>query len=687
MESCDSAWAFPLKLPDQYSWPFERVCGQTESPSGHVADDRIVGSSKKVVEKPALSVVASASEAGLNTAHRDPSSRWVAAAVIAVALVLALLRWNALPTLLALDPPMWLFQSARFVWGELPYRDFNFNYPPLSVVLLGYWLRWFGVKFWVAALGIDLMGALNLFFFYRLSRRIMPPLATLVTMLFLLGICCTTTTKYGLLAFTTYSPSLLLASLGLVMILDAGVEWIRSGLRRNSMIVLAAGFFVSLVSKPESMITAVGALALLILLNLPSRTQTAGLISSLRFHALLIAACAVPAAAFWVLSAARFGLNPMLEGIQGYGLTGQTCPWWPTGLGIFGGLAALGGAAFVLVVLSWAARRKFREAHRWFRLVEFLAMPGLLIFVAYYWVLTRSVMSEAGSWSRLKALLPLVAGTSPILLMVMWPALLITLYLGIDWLRKRGDVTTQRKTLFLLVSVPSAVALRGLFGTLLSPVTEVSALCYPFFAFLGPYLVWLFTNKVGPGRGIYSPVQMNFAALLLLYAASRLVMAYPDQFRPSHYTTVQTEAGPVRLGDRSGEVYQYIVEHSKAGEPILEFPYGGGFNFAAHRPSPTFSVQFLHLMMSQRLQDRDASQARNNPPAFVIAPDDPVYLTSYGIPFPVKCNCPRLEWMPTEYPGMPGYVYPVVSQVREHYRVEKNFGFVTLLAPVEGARK
>ena len=602
--------------------------------------------------------------------------------------MLALLRWNALPTLLALDPPMWLFQSARFAWGELPYRDFNFNYPPLSVVLLGYWLRWFGVKFWVAALGIDLLGALNLLFFYRLSRRLMPPLATLVTMLFLLGICCTTTIKYGLLAFTTYSPSLLLASLGLVMILDAGVEWIQtSGLRRTSITVLAAGCLVALVSKPESMVTAVGALALLILFDLPSRIKAAGPMTSLRFHARLLTGCVLPAVVFWAWSAARFGLKPMLEGIQGYGLAGQTCPWWPTGLGIFGGLAALGEAAFVLAALSWASRRELQQAHGWFRWVEILALPGLAVFAAYYWNLNRDVIDEGGWLRRVKALLPSIAGTSPVLLMVMWPSLLIALCLGVDWLRKRGSLTQEQKILFLLVSVPSAVAMRGLFVTTLSPVTEVSALCYPFFAFLGPYLLWLFTNQAGSHSATYSRVQMIFAAFLLLYAAGRLVMAWPEQFDPSHYTTVETEAGPVRLGDRSGDVYHYIVEHSRPAEPILEFPYGGGLNFAAHRPSPAFSVQFLQLMMSKGLQDRDAAQVRSNPPAFVIAPDDPIFLTSYGLQSLVKCNCPRLEWMPTESPGIPGYVYPIVAEVREHYRVEKNFGFVNLLAPVEGAAK
>ncbi len=645
----------------------------------------------------------SASEANSRTAARERFSRWVPAVVAVVALVLSLLRWNALPTLLALDPPMWLFQSARFAWGEIPYRDFNFNYPPLSIVLLGYALRWFGVKFWVAALGIDLLGALNLIFFYRLSRRLMPPLATGVTMLFLLGICCTTTTKYGLLAFTTYSPSLLLASLGLVMILDAGVEWIQSGLQRTSIIVLAAGCFLSITSKPESMATAMGALALLILFDLTARRATAAAHnaaqkreSPLRFYVLLLTACVAPSVVFLAISAAKYGLKPMLEGISGYGLAGQACPWWPTGFGIFGGLAALGEAAFVLVVISWPARRDFRRAHGWFRIVEILALPGLAIFAAYYWILNSSVMTEVGSWSRIKAILPLIAGTSPILLMVMWPALLIAVCLGIDWLRRRGTMTQERWTLFFLVSIPSAVALRGLFGTTLTPVTEVSALCYPFFAFLGPYLVWLFITKASQSSNMtegasqsvtewpHPKVQLAFAAFLLLYVTSRIVMAYPDQFDPSHYTTIKTEAGPVRVGDSSGEVYRYIVTHSRPGDGLLEFPFGGGFNFAAHRPSPAFSVQYIQLMMSESLQDRDASQVRNHPPVFVIARHDPIFSTSYGIENTVKCTCPRIQWLPTEYPGIPGYLYPVVAEVKEHYRVEKDFGYIQLLAPVTG---
>lgn len=617
----------------------------------------------------------------MNESSRGRSSRWVASVVAAVALALALLRWNALPTLLALDPPMWLFQSARFAWGQLPYRDFNFNYPPLSIVLLGYWLRWFGVKFWVASLGMDLLGALNVLFFYRLSRRLMPPLASAVTMLFLLGICCTTTIKYGLLALMTYSPSLPLASLGLVMILDAGVEWIQSGLRRLTVIVLAVGCFLSLASKPESMVTALGALALLLLHDFSVRKTAAGLTAALRYYALLLTACVLPAVVFLASCSAKFGLKPMLEGIQGYGLAAQTCPWWPTGFGIFGGMAAIGEAAFLLAVLSWPGRRDFRRAHGWFRIVEALALPGFAIFAAYYWVLSRDVIEGARSWSRVKALLPLIVGTSPILLMVMWPALLITICLAALWLRKRGTLTQEQWTLFFLVSIPSAIAGRGLFGTLLTPATEVSALCYPFFAFLGPYLVWLFIHKAGSAGAPHSGMQIAFAVLLLLYSASRIAMAYPDQFDPSRYTTVETKAGPVRVGDSSGEVYRYIVEHSEAGDPLLEFPYGGGINFAAHRPGSTFSVQFLHLMMSQRLQARDAAEVRSHPPAFVIAPPGPNFLTTYGIQSMVKCNCPRLQWLPTEYPGIPGYVYPVVAEVKEHYRVQKDFGYVQLLTP------
>jgi hypothetical protein len=617
----------------------------------------------------------SAREVSANNSRRSRSARWVAAVVAAVSLAIALLRWNSLPTLLSLDTPMWLFQSARFAWGQLPYRDFNFNYPPLSIVMLGYWLRWFGVKFWVAALWVDLLGVANLVFFYRLGRRLMPPVATGVTMLFLLGICCTTTIKYGLLSFTTYSPSLLLASLGLVMILDAGIAWIRSGLRSSQVVVLAVGCFISLTSKPESMITAIGALALLILFDLPARKKVGAAIAALRYYLRLLAICVLPAVIFLSLCAAQYGLKPMLEGIKGYGLARQTCPWWPTGLGVFGGLSALGEAGFVLVLLSWSGRREFQRAHPWYRMVEFLALPGLVVCIAYYWVLTGSLHEEP------RVYLEIIAGTSPILLMVMWPALVIALYLGIDWLRKRIAFTKEQQSLLFLVSVPSAVALRGLFGTTLAPVTEVSALCYPLFAFLGPYLVWLFITT-GESSDAHPNVQMAFASVLLLYAAGRVVMAFPDQFDPTNYQTIQTEAGPVRLADYSGQVYQYIVEHSKPKEAILEFPLDGGLSFAAHRPSSTFSVQFNQLMMSRNLQERDAEGVRNNPPAFVIATPNPIFSTSYGIESRVKCTCPRIQFLPNEFPGIPGYVYPVVAQVRKDYHVVKDFGDVRLLAPI-----
>ncbi len=614
--------------------------------------------------------------------------------IAVVCVIVAIVRWAALDSLTYGDPPMWLFQSARFAWGEFPYRDFSYNYSPLSLMVLGWALRWIGVKFWVAAACMNLLAALNVMAAYRLCRRLMPPFFAWVSMAFLISICTTTSTKYNLFSFSTYSPSLLFASLGLLLLILAGVDWIRGGPSRGRVFVLAVGSFLAMTSKQEALVTAAGGLLLLAALDWRSRSAS-GLAAFARLYASVLMLCGLPAALFYLAVIREAGLRGVLEGLRGYGLASVACPWWPTGYGALGGLAALGNAALSLLILSLPFRGALRQ--HWgaaYRGLLVFTPIGVIAWITYLWFQNLSVLQwPVPLGQRLLACAPTLFWTNPVLLMVMWPSLLLVCYLFWEFVRRRGVLTAERKELLFVFAVPVAVSLRGLFATTLTPFTEVSALCYPFFAILGPYLLWLVVRGVSAG-GSYQAAgkteswrqQAVFASMLIAYAVFRFAGAYATgNLSPGHWQAITTEAGLVRLADdgASADAYRYLVEHTRPDDQIAEIPYGGGLSFAAHRRSPLFTNQFIQLKMPESYQKRDLAQMEAQPPALVFVLDRSRYGTEYGIQDYLTCPCPRLVWLPDQPSWVPGYVFPVVDYLRAHYRVLDRFGREGLvLAPL-----
>jgi hypothetical protein len=605
--------------------------------------------------------------------------------IAAICAIVALVRWVVLDNLITTDPPMWLYQSARFAWGEFPYRDFSYNYSPLSLLVVGEVLRWLGVKFWVAAFNMDVLAALNVAVAYRLARRLMPPFFAWVSVVFLLGICTTSLTKYNLFSFSAYSPSLLFASLGLLLVMLTGVEWLREGPSPWRIFWLATGSFIAMSSKQEALVTALGALVLLAFLEAKSRSDR-GIAACARLYAGVFLVCGLPAALLYVGVAREAGLRSFLDGLGGYGLASITCPWWPTGYGALGGLAALGNAAVLLTVLLIPFRRTLPE--RWGRayrrLLLFLPV-GILAWLTYLWLQNRTVLNwPVPLKQRLLVCVPTLFWTNPVLLMAMWSSLLLVCYLLWDLVRKRGAVEAGRRELLFVFAVPAAISLRGLFLTTLTPITEVSALCYPFFCIVGPYLLWLVIRGISGGQasdgkeeGLKWKYQAPFAGVLLAYALLRFGGAYATgALAPGHWQPLETEAGLVRLGDggASAEAYRYVVDHTGPNDLISEIPYGGGLGFAAHRRPALFTNQFTQLKMPESYQQRDVAQMKAHPAALVVVVDNPLFGTEYGIQSYLGCPCPRLVWLPDRFSGVPRYVFPIVSYLQTHYRAVSRFG-------------
>src|SRR5271163_1321866 len=85
------------------------------------------------------------------------SSRAIAAGLVVFCAALCALRWGKLDTLWG-DSARWIFEAYRTGLGEYPYRDFTWQYPPLSILLSGLTLSVVGAKFAALQGLLDIIG-------------------------------------------------------------------------------------------------------------------------------------------------------------------------------------------------------------------------------------------------------------------------------------------------------------------------------------------------------------------------------------------------------------------------------------------------------------------------------------------------------------------------------------------------
>lgn len=575
------------------------------------------------------------------------------AAVIGICIVFAALRWCKLNTLLREDPSMWLFQVARAAWGELPYRDFTWNYPPLTMWFFAPWLRVFGVTFQSVQAAIDLLSLIIVLLCYWLLRYLAPRTLHVPILLLLVAIGATAQTKFTLFSLLTYSPSLNLATIGLLLMMIGIVRYFQSGvLWPGNATLIIAGAFISQTGKPESLLASGVLLGLIV-------------IAKRRLHPGLLAASAVPAMVAYAVEASLVGADNLKAGVTGYGLATFACPWWPTGIGVYGALASLAQAVALAALASLPLWKDFALRYgRRYSIFLGLAVPCLALYLSYYWYLNRTVLESDHTLKyKIVQVVPLLFWTSPVLLPAMWTGILLCCY----WIWRR-----PRDPLFVALLVPVMMSSRSLFGTTLYPTTEVSAVCYAFFIVAGPVLLWRFLNAAAPASRKPAAI---VATLLVGYAAMRVAGGYA-LLANGRYSTLITNAGDIRLllDDGSAGIYQYVLAATQPSDMVLDIPYGGGINFAARRRGPAFSTMYEQLRPTPAHQQRDLEGVRKNPPKVVIADEGRAFHTLYGWREKMDCPCPRIVWAPDQLSGDPEYTFPIVRYVEENYRVDQKIG-------------
>src|SRR6266436_4750309 len=95
--------------------------------------------------------------------------------LVLVCALFAWLRWSKLDELLWGDPVHWLHEVSRVATGELPYRDYSFQYPPFTAFFFGWTFHFFGSTFANASVLVNLCSFSVVLLCYSLTRFLLPP--------------------------------------------------------------------------------------------------------------------------------------------------------------------------------------------------------------------------------------------------------------------------------------------------------------------------------------------------------------------------------------------------------------------------------------------------------------------------------------------------------------------------------
>jgi hypothetical protein len=566
------------------------------------------------------------------------------------------MRWKKMGSLVWLDPARWLNEFSRVARGEMPYSDFSFQYPPFAVFFYGWLLRWSGVTFTNVQIITDLLDLSIVILCFLLIRRLLPRSLHLAAGGLLVAVCATSLMNFNFFSYVSYIPSLQTGAVGALLFLLGQLRYIEN--RRfgaGGWVMVASGGFMALLSKPEY------ALALACALGLFTWIER-----DLKLGLKLALTALVPAVLAYALIAKVAGAGNLLAGIGGYGLATAFCPWWPTGVGVFGILAALGEAALIGALLAFPFKRG--------RLL-LSGVVGGLVFLLYVAYQNKDALLEPmlPLMERVRRILPSVFYTSAVLQPVMWVAIVAFVVCCLH--------ARKNAALLLILLWPVVMSARSLFGSTQNIFPEVTAVDYPFLLVLVPNFLWRFLNTATTPRYAVAAT----AGLVVAYSLLRVIGGWPELLSDQRYGVLDTPAGSVKLlnYDTDSQIYKYVMARTASTDYVLDLPYGGGLNFATGRPSPIFTTQLAGMGWASQFQQRDFDLFQHHPPRLIIAQSEANLGTYWG--FGQRgdraCTCPRLVWAPQAASWDPGYVFPLVKYIGEHYREVARIGNKVLLEP------
>ena len=594
--------------------------------------------------------------------------------VVGVCAIAAWTKWVKLYSLISGDSGWWLHEVARQAWGDVPYRDFYWPYGPLSMAVFSYPMHWFGVRFEVAQITIDILSVVIVILYACIMRYLMPPPLHFIGTILFVCVGATAQTYFSLFSILSYTPSVHVAAIGiLVMLLGIFRHLDRRGTRFTTAMI-AIGAWICWLGKQETLLASIVVFVLLMICDREVPVTR---------YLWLGALCFTPPVLAYAAIAAGAGADKLLACLQGFGLATNACPWWPTGVGLLGACSALGETAVVVACASLFDRTRWRKAFgRRYAVIWLLAAIGLAAYMIFEWRLWSGILF--GSGPLLKRVLrsaPELLSSSAVLRPALWCSILYWLYLFVAGLHSAFRLSADTLKLFLLLTVAVVMSARSLFGSVLVSWPEVPAIAYPFLLILGPYLLLRalhlpYPRAAGLVAGRERIPIVVLATLMLAYAAIRLAGAYPGLLSERQFTLLQTRAGPVRVkeGSLEAKIYDYVIQNTTTSDSILEVPFGGGLTVATGRRNALYSTLFFQLRPPGYIQQYDLQAVRRRPPEVVIAPDEEHLGTAFGIKGTVGCAFPELVWQSNRLSWDPNYILPVIRYIEENYRVDRKIG-------------
>jgi hypothetical protein len=479
-----------------------------------------------------------------------------------------------------------------------------------------------------------------------------------------------------------YTPAQLTGLIGTLLLAWSLIATLQSGsLTTGKWIALSLGSTIGLLSKPEYAAANVAALITFILIEARTAFIDGTIGGWLRRSALVLTLGLLPAAIGYLLVGGFAGFDNLVAGVSGYGAAALICPWWPTGLGLLGGLAALGQGVLVITLLSLvrfnALRRRYGKRYL---LLWLMAGLSLALNAWYLPAWLRLNRFDLEGWGTLN----LVTALSVWLLPVMWWSIvawvvLTARYVG-TWLKRRA-FSGEAAWLWVLLTIGVVLSARSLFGDSHSVTTMVPLAAIPIWLIVGVYgllaiLRRFKTDDVDAGQALWARVVL---IVVVIFAGLRLIYGMVDEVR-TMYIPLDTLAGTVRLADRaSAAIYADVLRETQPTDRVLDVAYGGGINFAARRASPTFSTQWWYLLPAQRYVDQDMAQFTQEPPRLVIANELADYGASFGVISSTRCPFPRFVWRPDELAYDPTRRFAVIDAIQVQYQPVANYAGMVIL--------
>ena len=585
--------------------------------------------------------------------------------------LLCVLRWNKLDSFWG-DAPRWIFEAYRTALGEFPYRDFTWQYPPLAVLLSGAAFAVGGANFATIQVFVDIVGICLVLVTWDTARRFLPGRVSLAVAAVLACAGVGNATNFALFSLQVYTPAILVGAVGMLLLIRTKADYLASGsMTRNQLVWMSIGSTIGLLSKPEFIVGVLGVLVAAAWLDPLRWSRPTNRKAWARRHVRTFLLATVPAI---VVYAAVMALSSPLRvsaGIGGYGTAALTCPWWPTGLGLFGGIVAVGyGLTVAALCLLLRFRKSWARYGRWNALLWAGAILSVAATAAYlpYCVAELPVFASKATAPRFLAFF---LSTGTVLLPVMWIGILALFGFVFSYTRLSEKQRRQSAPFIILVTPAFLISLRGLFGGTMSQLTQVSMGAYPIWFIVGPMLLLWFLDRF---EITLHPVTVT-SVVLLSYALVRLAGAVVTEVS-APYSRLETDAGAIRVRDRevAPQVYAYVAAHTERGEPILDVADGGGVNFGGHRPSPIFSTQFTAFAPSAELMNTDLARIERHPPRLVIANEGETFQATYGLCMNTGCSFPSLVWRSSRLACDPSRTFPVLDYIRQHYREVAQFG-------------